>query len=100
MSWLVSTCVCAGTLLRSTPDPSSGVAPTTSTSGRVMGVGAPDWPVELTVALGGEETWAPAGEDRSASTIAGASKIRLSWAIPPSQHRFLKSLFARTIKTE
>src|SRR6516162_11132772 len=37
MSWSVSTWVCAGTLSRSTPDPSNGVAPTTSTGGRVKG---------------------------------------------------------------
>src|SRR6201993_42883 len=40
MSWSVSTWVCAGTLSRSTPDPSNGVAPTTSTGGRVKGVSA------------------------------------------------------------
>jgi hypothetical protein len=86
MSWSVSTLVSAGTLSRSTPDPSSGVAPTTSIGGNVTGASG----------LEGAASCAAARAGRSTTAEATLNKTCLRPPIrPPAQ---VSSL--RTIKTD
>src|SRR6516164_527852 len=76
MSWSVSTWVSAGTLSRSTPDPSSGVTPTTSTGGRVKGSSA----------LVGAASCAAATADNRTNAKAAPGKTCLRSAIFPPVH--------------